>query len=531
MKKGVYMKWILTFILSLFLIVPASASDNWQDNWGNVENISGTDRYICINYLDNNDYQSAVADSSGNIIYGPVYGLLWGTDDPDRYVYGRDFESMGLIDSKGNTLVDFAYSHFEKIKGYNAYIVSDTIGAKYGVIDDSGKILINPEYDYISPEFKYELLLLYVYDDDYNINLGFADVNFNIVLPTVYSTYIDFNNSLYAGIKDDNSQTEYYKISSDNKTEYINTVDGEAVSVIDNNTIQYTKKVNGITNFGTLDSNFNTVINACWQSTYGLDFKDNYAIVQSGSTSSQYIKGIGDVYDGKYGAINKNGEILIQPVYDSIIYSGNDTFICISNGRKQAINVRGTLLDIEADPWAVESIKIAIAEGLVPETLQCRYREKITRKEFSRLALQTFTVLKHSSLDNISDPSDTDVFTDTDDKYVIAAYNLGIVNGRGNGKFAPNEFITRQEAAVMLCNLLTALNYTPNKITRTDFIDKGYFADWAKDSIYKISSMKDENGIPVMAGTGGGKFSPWYNYDIQQAIATLERIYTLCNQY
>lgn len=531
MKKGVYMKWILTFILSLFLIVPASASDNWQDNWGNVVNISGTDRYICINYLDNNDYQSAVADSSGNIIYGPVYGLLWGTDDPDRYIYGRDFESMGLIDNNGNTLVDFAYSHFEKIKGYNAYIVSDTIGSKYGVIDDSGKILINPEYDYISPEFKYELLLLYVYDDDYNINLGFADVNFNIVLPTIYSTYIDFNNSLYVGIKDDNSQTEYYKINSDNKTEYINIVDGEAVRVIDNNTIQYTKKINSITNFGTLDSNFNTVINACWQSTCGLDFKDNYAIVQSGSTSSQYIKGIGDVYNGKYGVINKNGEILIQPVYDSIIYSGNDTFICISNGSKKAINVRGTLLDIEADPWAVESIKIAIAEGLVPETLQCRYREKITRKEFSRLALQTFTVLKHSSLDNISDLSDTDVFTDTDDKYVIAAYKLGIVNGRGNGKFSPNEYITRQEAAVMLCNLLTALNYTPNKITRTDFVDKGYFADWAKDSIYKISSIKDENGIPVMAGTGGGKFSPWYNYDIQQAIATLERIYTLCKQY
>ena len=41
-------------------------------------------------------------------------------------------------------------------------------------------------------------------------------------------------------------------------------------------------------------------------------------------------------------------------------------------------------------------------------------------------------------------------FSDIDDIYITTAYNLKIVSGTGNNKFAPENYITRQEAAVMI---------------------------------------------------------------------------------
>ena len=54
-------------------------------------------------------------------------------------------------------------------------------------------------------------------------------------------------------------------------------------------------------------------------------------------------------------------------------------------------------------------------------------------------------------------------FSDVDDIYITTAYNLKIVSGTGNNKFAPENYITRQEAAVMINNLATILNIDKNK--------------------------------------------------------------------
>lgn len=48
-------------------------------------------------------------------------------------------------------------------------------------------------------------------------------------------------------------------------------------------------------------------------------------------------------------------------------------------------------------------------------------------------------------------------FTDTDNADVLLCASAGVVNGVGNGKFAPDKNITRQEAASML-HRLGALN-------------------------------------------------------------------------
>jgi len=184
--------------------------------------------------------------------------------------------------------------------------------------------------------------------------------------------------------------------------------------------------------------------------------------------------------------------------------------------------------DIGCDSWAENDILSAINNNIVPENLQNNYKAKITREEFCELAVKTYFQKKGGGLiwtgeyENPQSP-----FNDVYNINVSRAYMLGIVSGTGNGNFSPQNFITRQEAAVMLCNLAKVLDLDSNaNVENTEkFIDQSYFADWAKDSIYKICSIKCESGTPIMAGTGNGKFSPWFNYQRQQAIVTMERLY------
>ena len=252
--------------------------------------------------------------------------------------------------------------------------------------------------------------------------------------------------------------------------------------------------------------------------------------------------------DSRYGYINKEFKEIVPCEYGNMTVKEENGFIYIEaphlfdseidyydiNGNKienlyeltkDLKNNQTT--DIGCDSWAKNDILSAINNNIVPEKLQNNYKAKITREEFCELAVKTYFQKKGGGLiwtgeyENPQSP-----FNDVDNINVSRACMLGIVSGTGNGKFSPENFITRQEAAVMLCNLARVLDLDANIVDNTEsFIDQSYFADWAKDSIYKICSIKCESGTPIMAGTGNGKFSPWFNYQRQQAIVTMERIY------
>ncbi|MDO5388668.1 MAG: S-layer homology domain-containing protein, partial [Clostridia bacterium] len=180
--------------------------------------------------------------------------------------------------------------------------------------------------------------------------------------------------------------------------------------------------------------------------------------------------------------------------------------------------------DVSYSQWAEESIKNAVEAGLVPKDLQSDYTNKITRGEFCRLAVQTY-VTKTGNEINMSVETP---FTDIDDVYITTAYNLKIVSGVGNDKFAPNNYITRQEAAVMLNNLAYVLNIDNSTPQAEKFVDESYFADWAKSAIYSVAGIKSGDTY-VMTGTGNGKFSPLMNYTREQAVATMYRLYKCQN--
>lgn len=257
--------------------------------------------------------------------------------------------------------------------------------------------------------------------------------------------------------------------------------------------------------------------------------------VGMGDSRSGYInKEFKEIVPCEYGNMTvkeENGFIYIEAPHifdDEIDYydingSKIDNLYELTKGLKN-----NQITEIGCDSWEENDILSAINNKIVPEKLQGDYKAKITREEFCELAVKTYIQKKQGGViwtgeyENPKSP-----FNDVDNINVSRAYMLGIVKGTGNGKFSPNNHITRQEAAVMLCNLASILDLDANAdVENTEkFIDQSYFADWAKDSIYKICSIKCGSGTPIMAGTGNGKFSPWFSYQRQQAIVTMERLY------
>ena len=167
-------------------------------------------------------------------------------------------------------------------------------------------------------------------------------------------------------------------------------------------------------------------------------------------------------------------------------------------------------------------LNAAIAAGIVPQALQGQYTSNITRQEFCALAVQMLTVrleLDEGSLAHIEGARDgVPKFTDCGDSHVVTAWCLGIVDGVGNGSFAPDRSITRQEAAAMLTRAAKVLDLTARG-TAAAFADSGDVADWAKEPVDFVSRLG------VMGGVGNGKFGPTGTYTREQAMLTMLRLF------
>lgn len=171
--------------------------------------------------------------------------------------------------------------------------------------------------------------------------------------------------------------------------------------------------------------------------------------------------------------------------------------------------------------WAQAAVQTAQEAGLVPEALNMAYDTAITRAEFCSLAASLYRIWDaNEQLKGIT-PSSVS-FTDCTDEDVLLCASIGVVNGVGSGRFAPDSPIQRQEAASML-HRLAALrtdyaDSTKNKMPHV-FLDGENIRAWARSDVYWAYN----NG--VMTGTGDNAFDPTGQYTREQSIVTMLRLY------
>ena len=164
------------------------------------------------------------------------------------------------------------------------------------------------------------------------------------------------------------------------------------------------------------------------------------------------------------------------------------------------------------------------------------YTRSITRKEFCdliyRLTATEFNPIADSRKgqqdaikqviaerqleDKISEVS----YSDCDDEKIKFLSGAGIIYGMDDGTFAPDDNITREQAAAILYRTAGFLgNKTIVEPNGTTFDDVKLISDWARESVSIMNSMK------IMEGVSDTEFAPKGNYTVEQAIATMVRLY------
>ena len=169
--------------------------------------------------------------------------------------------------------------------------------------------------------------------------------------------------------------------------------------------------------------------------------------------------------------------------------------------------------------WAQTDVSDAINTGIVPDDLQKNYTESLSRVGFTHLAISYLAKLQGLTPDKLKESGTP--FSDTDDDYVAAAYSRGIISGYGDGSFAPNDGITRQEAAKILINTQKAyMGKEPSGGGDVpEYTDADEVSAWAKEYVELAGRMG------IMKGMEDGSFAPNGNYTTEQAIITFGRLF------
>ena len=223
-----------------------------------------------------------------------------------------------------------------------------------------------------------------------------------------------------------------------------------------------------------------------------------------------------DVLDSGGGSSSGSGADNYQVNYSSQYY---DIYNQYNNGDVYNEN---TYNIIDASDWAQAEIQAALWRGFVPEDLQSRYTEGITREEFCRMAVMYVENTMGKFVDEIMSERgvyrNPYAFTDTDDPIIQAAFALGITNGTGPGTFTPDGIFDREQAARMLMNVCMVLGQYVYNAPPSGFDDMEEASDWARMGIDYCYANN------IMIGVGNNLFSPNETYSREQSIATFVRI-------
>ena len=175
-------------------------------------------------------------------------------------------------------------------------------------------------------------------------------------------------------------------------------------------------------------------------------------------------------------------------------------------------------LDI-ASEWASESITRAHSLGLIPTSLFAfptftDYTLPTTRAEFAALAVALYEVTTSREITGRME------FNDTSDINVQKMGYLGVLTGVGGGNFAPDDILTREQAAVILVRLINTIPQIMPQVTLSpEYLAITDISSWAVQYVHSLIAAG------IMTGMGDGTFAPQDYFTRERSIVTIMRVY------
>lgn len=244
------------------------------------------------------------------------------------------------------------------------------------------------------------------------------------------------------------------------------------------------------------------------------DFSSQIGIANVSTLSSVYSTLSGNQYDSYFAlktaydaAVSKaqqsgNGAASSRPTgggSSASVPSGGNAGTASPTPVDQTIVTKG-FTDIADVTWAVNAIKDLYNRGVVSGKSDTEFapNDSVTREEFVTMLVRAFGFKATDKLPEFADVSADDWFYEN----ICIAYGNEIVNGM-DGVFGVGSDITRQDMAVMVYNCLKAKEKELETSAETEeFSDSGDIADYAAEAVAYLQSAGIINGM------GDGTFSP-----------------------
>ncbi|PED92476.1 cell surface protein [Bacillus cereus] len=159
--------------------------------------------------------------------------------------------------------------------------------------------------------------------------------------------------------------------------------------------------------------------------------------------------------------------------------------------------------DVPANHWSTKAIydltNRKVVQGYGNNIFG--FGDNVTRGQVARMI---YMYVKPADADASFKNPFTDIKGHLFEKEIRALAKAGLVNGFGDGKYGPDDILTREQMAQVLTN---AFKFKATKTTSFTDIDKN---SWALKAI----SALEENGVTI--GTGGNMYSPYTHVTREQ---------------
>lgn len=175
--------------------------------------------------------------------------------------------------------------------------------------------------------------------------------------------------------------------------------------------------------------------------------------------------------------------------------------------------------DLASVPWAEESINTLFSKGIISKSEDGRFRpnDSITREEFTKLVVCAFSDEQQYEQKLFSDSVDGAWYN----KYISIAYDKGIATGYPDGSFGIGDNISREDMATLCLRAFTLTGKILPADRSCEFSDKSLISGYAVENVTKMAQAGIINGM------GDGTFAPKANATRAQAAKIIAALIAL----
>lgn len=190
------------------------------------------------------------------------------------------------------------------------------------------------------------------------------------------------------------------------------------------------------------------------------------------------------------------------------------TSVFASNETEESNNA--TQIEQNDEVTAFESdISRAVSLGIINNE-NYNFNDDITREQFCNFVYNLVNPIKELPIFKYERAPFDD--TNGNDKITVL-YSAKIVSGKGDYIFSPNDKLTREEAATILCRAANYLDIElPLAKVDMSYADNSEISSWAVSSVYSLKTLNILNNTDK-------NFNPKANITISQAVSALVRLY------